>query len=229
MRPNRWLLITVALLVTGFTASLRAQSIQGSILGTVSDVTGAIVIGAEAEVQSEATGFVRNTTSNEQGFYQVDKLLPGQAYTVTVTSPGFKAFVRPGVFIETSAEIRIDATLEIGAITEQVTVTGATPVIETESGRIGTVIDQLQNLTIATSARCSYCVLMTSPAAFWTGTGYSMNGSRGGQGNFRIDGVDTGNPVDGNQNSEMWMDIEVVQDLRISSVNNAAEFAKWRR
>ena len=226
MRPNRWQLITVALLVTGFTASLRAQSIQGSILGTVSDATGAVVIGAEVEVRSEATGFVRNTTSNERGFYLVDKLLPGQAYTVTVTSAGFKAIVRPGVFIETSAEIRIDATLEIGAITEQVTVTGATPVIETESGRIGTVIDQLQNLTIATSARCSYCVLMTSPAAFWTGTGYSMNGSRGGQGNFRIDGVDTGNPVDGNQNSEMWMDIEVVQDLRISSVNNAAEFAE---
>ena len=225
MRANRWLLITVALF-TGFTASLRAQSTQGSILGTVSDATGAVVIGAEVEVKSEATGFVRNTNSNEQGFYLVDKLLPGQAYTVTVTSAGFKAFVRPGVFIETSAEIRIDATLEIGAITEQVTVTGATPVIETESGRIGTVIDRMQNLTIATSARCSYCVLMTSPAAFWSGTGYSMNGSRGGQGGFRVDGVDTGNPVDGNQNSEMWMDIEAVQDLRISSVNNSAEYAE---
>ena len=226
MRVDRWLLITVALFVTGFTASLRAQSTQGSILGAVSDTTGAVIIGAEVEVQSEATGFVRNTTSNELGFYLVDKLLPGQGYTVTVTSAGFKAFVRPGVFIETSAEIRIDATLEIGAITEQVTVTGATPVIETESGRIGTVIDRMQNLSIATAARCSYCVLMTSPAAFSTGTGYSMNGSRGGQGGFRIDGVDTGNPVDGNQNSEMWMDIEAVQDLRISSVNNSAEYSE---
>jgi hypothetical protein len=226
MRTNRFLLITAALFLTALTASLRAQSIQGSILGTVEDATGALVVGAEIAVESEATGFVRNTTSNNRGFYLVDKLLPGQAYTVKVTSAGFKTFVRPGVFLETSAEIRIDAILEIGAITEQVTVTAATPVIETESGRIGTVIDQLQNITMATSARCSYCVLMTSPAAFWTGSGYSMNGSRGGQGNFRIDGVDTGNPVDGNQNSEMWMDIEVVQDLRISSVNNSAEFSE---
>jgi hypothetical protein len=66
---------------------------------------------------------------------------------------------------------------------------------------------------------------MTTPAAFWSGIGYSMNGARSTSTGFTIDGVETGNPVSGNQNSEFWMDIEATRETRISSVSNSAEYS----
>src|SRR5262245_50928448 len=118
-----------------------SQSTQGSILGNVTDPSGAFVPGAQVEAKNEATNFVRKTVSNEQGFYLIERLEPGP-YTLTLELTGFKKVIRNDLKLVTNAQMRMDFQLEVSNATEQVTVQEViTPVIETETGQISQVFD----------------------------------------------------------------------------------------
>ncbi|MEN6532873.1 MAG: TonB-dependent receptor [Bryobacteraceae bacterium] len=128
----------VLLLLAAITAS--AQEFRGSISGIVTDVSGAVVAGAKIKITSVERGISTDATSTELGRYTVLFLLPG-TYRMTVEKSGFRNYVREGIVVAATDRIGIDVRLELGTITDSVTVTGQAPVLQTETASRTTVID----------------------------------------------------------------------------------------
>ncbi len=117
-----------------------AQNITGAILGTVTDASGAVVTGAEVTITNSATNQTTTVTTNADGLFQAPLLQPGE-YQVRVAARGFKSSLRDGVRLQVEDRLRLDFTLETGAVAETVTITG-TPLVETETSSLGLVIEE---------------------------------------------------------------------------------------
>src|SRR5258706_9279216 len=136
-----WLVVVLA----SMSSFAWGQSTQGSILGNVTDPSGAFVPGAQIEARNEANNFVRKTTSNEQGFYLIERLEPGP-YSLTLELGGFKKIIRNGLQLVTNGTVRMEFKLEVSQTNEQETVQEAsTPVIQPENGQISMVFDRTMN------------------------------------------------------------------------------------
>src|ERR1041385_6981769 len=103
-----------------------------TILGTVTDTTGAVVPGAKVTVVNRETNFHFEGLTNQDGYYYVPYLRSG-TYSVTVEAAGFKKSVREGIELRTNEEPRIDVKLEVGSLAESVEVQATTPLLETET------------------------------------------------------------------------------------------------
>ncbi len=97
-----------------------------TLVGTVTDPTGALVPGAKVTVTNTETGFVSNGVTNAEGSYYIPFLAVG-AYELKVEAPGFKTFVQRGIDLRAAEVPRIDVKLEVGATSESVQVTGSAP------------------------------------------------------------------------------------------------------
>jgi hypothetical protein len=127
------LLLAVWLVVT---APAFAQSGRGTINGIVRDITGAVVPGAEVTVTSTETGVSQTVLTTEAGVYRVPYLQPGR-YRVTATLPGFKTAVVDNVSLLLAQTLSVDLVLEVGEVTESVTVSSTGPLLETSTSEIG--------------------------------------------------------------------------------------------
>ncbi len=127
-----------AMLLLG--ASALAQEFRGSILGRVTDSSGAVVSGAAIQVINTDTNVAVSTTSNQDGNYQVPFLNPGN-YNVIVDHPGFKKTERQNVRVSVTAQIALDFALEVGAVSETVNVTASAPLLNTNDADLGQVIN----------------------------------------------------------------------------------------
>jgi hypothetical protein len=134
-----WALPLVLLgLVAGLgVQAASAQTNHGSINGTVTDTTGAVVSGATVKATNTATGTPTTTTSNSDGIYFLPNLDPG-TYSVEFSRDGFASLLRPTIQVNATAEVRIDATLKVGAASTTVTVTENAPVIDLDTAAVGT-------------------------------------------------------------------------------------------
>ena len=108
-----------------------AQVSKGVILGTVSDQTGAVMPGAEVEVTAVGTGVARIMVTGEDGNYRIVNLDPGE-YSVRAILPGFKPKTVQGIILQVDQRARIDVELEVGEVSDEVTVQGVTPIIATD-------------------------------------------------------------------------------------------------
>src|SRR5205809_5952829 len=140
--------LTVVVCLLFFALCAFAQTDRGTLTGTVSDPSGAVIPGASIEARNVQTGAVYQAGSSETGNYTLAQL-PAGTYEVSVNLPGFRKFVRAGIIVEVARILRIDATLQVGTATEAVTVEAESPLLKTESGEISQNIatDQLKNLT----------------------------------------------------------------------------------
>src|ERR1700745_1049868 len=111
----RMILGFVLLAATG----LAAQTFRGTILGTITDATGAVVSGAKVSVRNTATGLERTTEASGDGSYSIPEL-PIGTYNVTITQGGFQTFVANGVTVDVATERRVDATLKPGEVSTKV-------------------------------------------------------------------------------------------------------------
>src|SRR5258708_1987853 len=130
LRPSYrfgWLMLVI--LVGGFAFGQNANT--GEIKGGVTDTSGALVSDVAVSVVNIQTGVVTTTKTNEAGLYDVPFLAPG-SYKVKFSKQGFKDFVRDGVVLQVET-LQVSGTLQVGAATEEVVVSGATPLIETET------------------------------------------------------------------------------------------------
>src|SRR5690349_4647064 len=118
------------LLISICATALFAQSDRGTITGTVSDPAGAVVAGAVIEARNSATGAVYPVAASATGNYTIAQL-PAGTYELSVTTPGFKKYLRPGLLIQAAQTIRVDATLEVGSASESVTVNAEAPLLKT--------------------------------------------------------------------------------------------------
>ena len=133
----------VALSWTLTAASAAAQAVRATVLGTVSDRTGAVLPGATVTVTNTDTRVAQTTVSDSQGHYTLTNLLPGP-YDIEAALPGFQTIVRNGVRLVVGSESVVDFTLGVSSVQETVTVTADAPVVETVSVALGTVIEQKQ-------------------------------------------------------------------------------------
>ena len=124
-----------------FTAIAVAQVTTGTISGTVSDSTGAVLPGATVRLKSVETGISRTTTADEGGRYRVPELGLG-SYEVTAEAGGFQTVIRSGITLTVGREAVVDFILEVGAIAERITVTGEAPLVQTANATVAALVDQ---------------------------------------------------------------------------------------
>ena len=122
---------------------LGAQAVYGNLIGTVTDPTGAIVAGAKVTVKNVSQNITTTTSTNDSGNYMVAQLPPGQ-YQVTVEKGGFNRVVQQNVTVAVGQSTRVDAALQIGAVTQQMVVTEAPPELETDRAEVTTSLDKGQ-------------------------------------------------------------------------------------
>src|SRR5689334_8720307 len=115
---------------------LWAQSLDTGILGTVSDPSGAVVVGAGVTITQPATGTTRVVQTAANGTYEVRYLLPGE-WVVEVRVSGFRSQKSSPIVIQVGQVARVDFTLQVGEVTEQVVVTAQGVLLETQSGVLG--------------------------------------------------------------------------------------------
>lgn len=177
-----------------------AQVLYGSIAGTLTDATGAVVPNAVVTVTSTSTGLTRQATTNDAGYYSIPNL-PEGAYDVSVTATGFKPYTQTGVNVPINIVTRVDITVNVGGVNEQVTVEGSTAVLQTSKADVSANLDTeaIENLPLsnyrnyqtlinlvpgATPARFQNAVTDTPGRALTT----NVNGQERGANNTRLDG-----------------------------------------
>ncbi len=178
----------------------RGQVLYGSLVGTVTDQTGAVVPGATVAVKNANTGLTRETTTDAAGFYSIGNLQEG-TYDLSVSKSGFKPSTQKGVGISINTVSRINASLEVGAVTESITVEASAAVLQTETSDVKTDINpaEVNNLPLtnyrnfqslinlvpgATPGRLQNAITDTPGRALTT----NVNGQDRGANNTRLDG-----------------------------------------
>jgi hypothetical protein len=154
--------LSLAFMVTCQNAA-HAQILYGSITGTVTDKSGAVVPNAAITLTNQDTGEKRNTQSNTDGVYNFPDIIPG-SYTVSASSSGFAVFRVRDIHIDVNHQVRTDITLQPGAVTTEVTVTSSTTAaLQTESAEVNSEITQTQvgSLPITSSAGRNFQSLYT--------------------------------------------------------------------
>ena len=135
--------ILVAMVWASLPGSAHAQALRGTLLGTVTDQSGAALPGATVIITETRTNVSRDTVTNTTGNYTFPNLLDG-VYTVKAELSGFKATLRENIRIAVNTSIRIDLQLTVGALAETVTVTGETPLLQTDRTDTGRVLESIQ-------------------------------------------------------------------------------------
>jgi hypothetical protein len=138
--------MAVILLAAMIAAPAWGQTFRGTILGTVTDSSGAAVAGATVTIKNVDTGLVRTTVSTADGTYSVPEL-PIGTYTVTIDKSGFQTAVTTGVAVDVSSERRVDSALKPGQMSQTVEVSGETlPQVETTSDTLGGTFETCQSM-----------------------------------------------------------------------------------
>jgi len=123
------------------TAAIWAQNPNGAVSGFISDPSGVRIAGVEVVVTQTATGIQFRTVTSHEGAYVVPSIPIGPV-SLTATMQGFKKFVRSGMTLEVDQRMRVDFTMELGAVTESVTVTAEIPRIDSDVSSIGSIVEQ---------------------------------------------------------------------------------------
>jgi len=181
-------------------ASTFAQTFRGTILGSVTDSSGAAVPGATVTIKNVDTGLVRTVTTSDDGSYAAPEL-PIGTYTVSVEKAGFKLGVVTGIKVEVSSERRADVALQIGQSAQSVEVRGEElPMVESTSNTLGGILesklltslpvnggDYQKLIFLVPGVTGSPDQITDSPGSFGI---FSVNGARGRANNFLLDGTD---------------------------------------
>jgi hypothetical protein len=146
-----WLLSAVLVfLILLISPSARGQAVSATLVGTVTDNTGATVPNATIQIREDATGITHDGVTNESGNYTFPDLTPG-TYTVTAEAKGFKKETRASVGVVVNTTTRVDLTLTPGSVSETVVVTGAPPILQTDRADVSSNIEAptLRNMPVA--------------------------------------------------------------------------------
>ncbi|HYT75330.1 MAG TPA: carboxypeptidase regulatory-like domain-containing protein, partial [Vicinamibacterales bacterium] len=229
-----WVVIAACL-----TGPVFGQAVSGTMLGTVTDVTGAVRAGAKVTVVNEGTGLTRTVSTDGNGEYTFPSLPTGR-YTVMAEVTGFKTLAISNIALGVDQRARVDLKLETGSITETMTVEGKAPLLQTSSSELGTTItDQqiealpLNGRNFVNLTRTVPGVLRGIPGANIDGAGslawrasasFSANGQRPRDNNFMLDGVD---------NNETWLQtvvifpsVDALDEFKLQTSTYSAEFGR---
>jgi hypothetical protein len=236
---NIWISLLVVLLL-GTTAPLYSQVITGSIVGNVTDPSGAAVPAVKITVRNEGTGIASTTTTGTSGTYTVPDLLAG-VYTVTAVKQGFKSFQTTGIQLLSSQTVRQDVVLQVGALVQTVEVSGQVQLVQTDSPTIGGTLQplELDNLPFMTTSTDVVMNLVPGMSqAIVNGNSNPVIGGAPfiGSSNWTVNGVTTTNPGQGGGGDVVYTStaemvtqanlppIGTLQEFKVDSSMNSAEY-----
>ena len=201
-----------------------AQVSTATILGVVQDTTGAVVPGVTVTVKNVNTGLTRTVETDGAGRYRASQLAVG-AYEVQAVLPGFRTAVMSGITLNVGREAVIDLTLEVGATTEQVTVTGEAPLVESTKSDVAANIDVRQMTNLPLVGRDWLSMLAYAPGVRGSGTGTP---SVGAQQSRRTRVLVDGKKIDDSTNmstTNMEYSQEAIREVRVLTNRMSAEYA----
>jgi hypothetical protein len=196
----------VCLAILSGTAA-HAQQVYGSIVGNVTDSSGAVVAGGVVTITETSKGVVFTTKTNASGLYSQGELIPG-TYTVAIEAPTFRKVVSTPLVVNFDQVTRFDATLTVGSATQTVEVTSAAPLLETDRVDVATTLTSEQVLTLPEYQRNFVALEFLTPGVVVTTS--SSPSSENPQGSFRarVNGMMwgmTGYQLDGTDNQDAWL------------------------
>lgn len=207
-------------------AALAQTMDSGTIQGRVTDPTGAVIPGASVQITEVETAVTTPAATDGLGRYFVPSLRVGE-YTVTVSQKGFKTVRRAGIILQVNQFAEIDFTLEVGAVAQEIQVTGAAPLIQTTDATIGQVIDSQQTTTLPLNGRSYAQLAYLTPTVvpgqgccptafaptFGTTGGFSIGGTRGEDEQFTVDGLSATNDFVGG--TYIYPSIDAIEEFKI--------------
>lgn len=226
--PGKWRWLTalavLALCAGSISIAVAQQSGSATLVGTITDPTGARIPGAQVVVVNVETSFRSETKANGEGDYYVPYLRPG-AYQITVNAAGFKRFVREGLVLRTAETPRVDIVLEVGATSEQVLVTAAAPLLATETSTAGAIMGSETILSIPVAQKRANKLLLYFPEASGS-SGYHVMGQRQRSIAYTLDGVSGKVPGTGASfgvNDSIHSVLDAVQEAKVTTTGMPAE------
>jgi hypothetical protein len=222
-------------LILSLAATCAAQVITGAISGVIRDKTGGLVAGANLAAVNVDVGTETRTASDAEGAYTFPLLRPGR-YRFTVEKPGFQRLVRENVVVNTAERLRLDFDMEIGAVSETVTVEAQTPLLQSEQATLGHVVEGRTITSIPLATRNFTQILGTSAGVVGAimnadnrGTGsdsVSVNGARRGSNNLLVDGVPTTNQLNNAPDGDGTPSIEFLSEFKVLTSLYSAEYGR---
>jgi Carboxypeptidase regulatory-like domain len=228
-----WSVGFVVCLAAGLTAF--GQGVNGTITGTVTDASGAVVSGAPVEAANVDTGAVYNAASTNTGNYAIPNL-PVGTYTVTAKVAGFKTYTHTNLAITAGQILKEDIPLQVGSAAESVTVQETASLLKTESGETAHNVtlkemDELPLLVITGGYRNPYATLNTLPGSGGAGVGFVVMNGLGGNGtnaSYRIEGQDSSDRLFNitEYPGMAQANVDAIQEISYQTSNYAPEFGQ---
>src|SRR6476660_4343888 len=216
-----------------------AQTVSGTILGTVTDSSGSVVPNAKVTILNEGTGLTRTVQADANGEFTAPSLPTGH-YTVIAELTGFKTLTLSNIELGVDQRARIDLKLEVGAMTESVSVEATSPLLQTSSSELGTTVQAAQIEALPLNGRNFVNLTRTIPGvlrgipganidgagslAWRASASFSANGQRPRDNNYMLDGVD---------NNETWLQtvvvfpsVDALDEFKLQTSTYSAEFGR---
>jgi hypothetical protein len=221
-----------------FAVPLVAQD-TATIVGTVTDPSGAAVAGAGVVLVNLATQFSRSVETAASGQY-VAPSIPTGSYQITVTKDGFQKLVRTGIVLTAASTLNVDLQLKVGNVSETLSVTSAAPLLQSQSAEVSALIDDKQIVALPLVSRDFTDLVLLVPGAHLgaasnlaeggsaysmrAGANYSVNGALAAGNSYLIDGI---------YNRNLWLNtlvmvpiVDSIQEYRVLTSNYSAEFGE---
>ncbi|MGC2249152.1 MAG: carboxypeptidase regulatory-like domain-containing protein, partial [Acidobacteriaceae bacterium] len=233
IRPGTiWTIVLLAALL--LPTSLLGQTATGSIVGTATDASGGVIVGATVTLTQVGTNETRTTVTDSRGAYTLTFLQPA-TYNIAIEGHGFKTFVQKGIILDVDATLTVNAKLPVGAVSQEVTVNSQPALLESQTSSIGQVMNTKAILDLPINGRNSYAFVAlvpgVIPSAGFTQTAFdeyndqfiSINGSRPNQNTFLLDGgINTEPALSG---PGFYPSIDLVKEYKVQTSNLSAQFS----
>jgi hypothetical protein len=210
---------------------LGAQSTFGTILGTVTDKSGAVVPGAKITITNQAENVSVEAISDPVGNFEATNLKAG-AYGVSAEAAGFKSFRARDLTLDARQTLRVNISLEVGQITDQVTVEGSAAVVNTETETIANTFNSQEVLSLPANFRGAGSTSPYRLLSFLPGmqsdnsSNFSLQGALPHQTEVTVDGISTVNVRSNGPLRELFPSAEAIAEMKVQGVGNSAEFSQ---
>ena len=223
---HRSKLVMIGALALLFVAVGMAQT-NATLTGTVSDGSGAVIPGAEIVIMNMETGESYTTATNETGSYTIPFIKPG-TFELIVTTAGFKQYTREGIRLDTASAVRADAVMELGEVTESVTVEADVPLLKTENSSVGGVIKNRSIANMPLLGRRAAQLVRLSGFVVQRGNGsqFQIAGGRSNNAMWTLDGGSTQNILLGVASLNYDPPIEALEEMNVEVSNYKAEMGR---
>ena len=235
MKPRFWL---VSLLIVLLWAPLRAQEVSAGITGRVTDPTGGSIVNAKVTAKDLDRGTEFTTSTNDDGIYALPRV-PSGRYELTVEASGFKTFKNTEFVLEVNQRARIDVPMEVGTISESISVTGEAALLQTDTTQVGSTIaaSQIDHTPLISRNPIALTLLTAgvttpNPSGFNNGMHTQgggrpyVNGNREESNNFLLDGVD--NNMQSDNQVAYQPNPDAIAEFKLITNNASAEFGNFQ-